>query len=167
MATVLSNMPMCSGWARSDWPAASSRRTTSPASSTQARPEPAIRHSPRPCSAGLDPHLHAGRPGHEAGPAEQVTLILGTDFDAEDAAGSLRRERDDARFAGGRVDTHPGLVRDGHLDRVGHPGESARLADNAFARVKQDRQHWLSHAKELIPHARPPGGCFRRTLPPP
>jgi hypothetical protein len=51
MATVLSNMPMCSGWARSDRPVASSRRTTSPGISTQARPDPLIRHSARPCAA--------------------------------------------------------------------------------------------------------------------
>src|SRR5580704_19023161 len=47
---------------------------------------------------GAGPYLHTGRPGHEAGPAQQVTLILVTDVHAEDAARSLRRERDDARF---------------------------------------------------------------------
>jgi hypothetical protein len=66
MATVLSNMPMCSGWTRSDRAAVSSRRTASPGSSTQARPDPPIRHSARPYSAGSTwtstPGVRATRP---------------------------------------------------------------------------------------------------------
>jgi hypothetical protein len=131
-----------------------------------------------PEEAGSEALLKAHRELHAADAAhERVTVAevahprLGRDVDREDLPGQARRERDhagcalrgelaheDRAAADGTLEHAPDAATAAHLrrrlhdDRLGHPGELARLGEDGLARVEHDLEHGHGGADDAVLH---------------